>query len=45
MGYSIFASGAYEAIDPDVAFSQEKPHFANLTSTERKWECSTDAPV
>jgi hypothetical protein len=26
--YSIFTSGVYEAIGPDAAFPQEKPHFA-----------------
>jgi len=26
--YSIFTSGVYKATAPDVAFPQEKPHFA-----------------
>jgi hypothetical protein len=32
--YSIFTSGAYGATAPDVAFPQEKPHFAELDCAE-----------
>jgi hypothetical protein len=28
--HSVFTSGAYSATTPDVAFPQEKPHFAEL---------------
>jgi hypothetical protein len=31
---SIFASGARKATIPDVAFPQEKPHFAELDRAE-----------
>jgi hypothetical protein len=32
--WSIFTSGAYRATAPDVAFPQEKPHFAALACAE-----------
>jgi hypothetical protein len=32
--YSIFTSGAYKATTLDVAFPQEKPHFAELEGAE-----------
>ena len=32
--YSIFTSGVYRATTPDVAFPQEKPHFAALDCAE-----------
>jgi hypothetical protein len=34
VGYSIFTSGVYRATTPDVAFPQEKPHFAELDCAE-----------
>jgi hypothetical protein len=33
--YSIFTSGVYRATAPDVAFPQEKPHFAELDCADR----------
>jgi hypothetical protein len=32
--YSIFTSGVYRATAPDVAFPQEKPHFAEPDCAE-----------
>jgi hypothetical protein len=32
--YSIFTSGVYKATAPDVAFPQEKPHFAETDCAE-----------